>query len=35
MKPIKLIPVFKDYLWGGNLLKTKYNKKSDKEYEAN
>ncbi|MGI6122774.1 MAG: type I phosphomannose isomerase catalytic subunit [Acetivibrionales bacterium] len=34
MKPIKLIPVFKDYLWGGNLLKTKYNKKSDKEIIA-
>ncbi|MGI6085010.1 MAG: type I phosphomannose isomerase catalytic subunit [Acetivibrionales bacterium] len=33
-RPIKLIPAFKDYLWGGNLLKTKYNKKSDKEIIA-
>lgn len=34
IRPIKLIPAFKDYLWGGNLLKTKYNKKSDKEIIA-
>lgn len=27
--PVKLRPVFKDYLWGGTKLKTNYNKKSD------
>ena len=27
--PIKLLPVFKGYIWGGNKLKTKYNKRSD------
>lgn len=34
MEPIKLIPAYKDYIWGGNLLKTKYNKISDKEIIA-
>lgn len=34
MEPIKLIPAYKDYIWGGNLLKTKYNKVSDKEIIA-
>ena len=29
MKILKLAPAFKDYLWGGNKLKTIYNKKSD------
>lgn len=29
LKPIKLIPEFKEIIWGGNKLKTDYNKKSD------
>lgn len=29
MRPIKTIPVFKDYLWGGQRLRTEYGKKSD------
>lgn len=28
LKPIKLNPVFKEIIWGGNRLKTEYNKKS-------
>jgi len=27
--PLKMIPVFKDYIWGGTKLKESYNKKSD------
>ena len=27
--PVKLLPAFKDYLWGGTKLKTEYNKKTD------
>jgi len=34
LSPIKLSPVFKDYLWGGTNLKTLYNKKSDLEKVA-
>lgn len=34
MEPIKLIPASKDYIWGGNLLKTMYNKTSDKDIIA-
>ena len=30
LKPIKLIPTFKDYIWGGNKLKTQYGKQTDK-----
>lgn len=29
LKPIKLKPIFKEIIWGGNRLKTEYNKKSD------
>ena len=29
LKPIKLNPVFKEIIWGGNRLKTEYNKESD------
>lgn len=29
LKPIKLNPVFKEIIWGGNRLKSEYNKKSD------
>lgn len=29
LTPIKLNPVFKEIIWGGNRLKTEYNKKSD------
>lgn len=29
MKPIKLSPAFKDYLWGGTKLRTDFNKKCD------
>lgn len=29
LKPIKLIPAFKDYIWGGNRLVKNYNKKCD------
>lgn len=32
--PIKMNPVFKDYIWGGNLLKTKYKKKSPYDITA-
>ena len=34
LKPIKLIPVFKDYIWGGNRLVKEYNKKCDFERVA-
>ena len=34
LEPIKLLPAFKDYIWGGNLLKTRYNKVSDKDIIA-
>ena len=29
LKPIKLKPIFKEIIWGGNRLKTEYNKESD------
>lgn len=29
MKPLKLTPAYKDYIWGGKKLKTKYGKKTD------
>ncbi len=29
MKPLKLIPAYKDYIWGGTKLKTEYDKKTD------
>ena len=29
LKPIKLVPEFKEIIWGGNRLKAEYNKKSD------
>ncbi|MDR0222098.1 MAG: class I mannose-6-phosphate isomerase [Oscillospiraceae bacterium] len=29
MPPLKLIPAFKDYIWGGTRLKTEYNKTAD------
>lgn len=32
--PIKLIPAFKDYIWGGNKLVSEYNKKCDLERVA-
>ena len=28
-QPIKLLPAFRDYLWGGTKLKTEFDKKSD------
>lgn len=31
LKPVKLKPAFKDYLWGGTRLKEEYNKKTDLE----
>ena len=31
LKPLKLQPEFKEIIWGGNRLKTEYNKKSDLE----
>ena len=34
LKPVKLKPAFKDYLWGGTRLKTEYNKQSDLEIVA-
>ena len=34
LKPIKLIPTFKDYIWGGNKLVNEYNKKCDFERVA-
>ena len=33
-EPIKLLPAFKDYLWGGTKLRTEYNKKTDLEKVA-
>lgn len=33
-QPIKLLPAFKDYLWGGTKLKTSYNKKTDLDIVA-
>lgn len=33
-KAVKLIPAFKDYLWGGTRLKEEYNKKSDLDIVA-
>lgn len=33
-QPIKLLPAFKDYLWGGTCLKTEFNKKSELEKVA-
>ncbi len=33
-KPFKLLPAFKNYIWGGTKLKTEYNKKSDLEIVA-
>ena len=29
MKPLKLIPAYKDYIWGGIKLKTEYGKDTD------
>ena len=34
LKPIKLVPTFKDYIWGGNRLVNEYNKKCDFERVA-
>ena len=34
MKPIKLLPAFIDYLWGGTKLKTDFGKKSDLDIVA-
>ena len=34
MKPLKLKPVCKDYIWGGNRLVKEYNKKCDLERVA-
>ena len=34
LKPIKLIPTFKDYIWGGNRLVNEYNKSCDMERVA-
>jgi len=34
MKPLKMTPVFKDYLWGGNKLKDRYAKQSPYEKTA-
>lgn len=33
-RAVKLVPAFKDYLWGGNKLKRDYNKKSDLDIVA-
>lgn len=33
-EPFKLLPAFKDYLWGGTKLKTEFNKKTDLEKVA-
>lgn len=33
-QPVKLLPAFKDYLWGGTKLKTSYNKKTDLDIVA-
>lgn len=29
LRPVQLMPTFKNYLWGGTRLKESYNKKSD------
>lgn len=34
IKPFKLSPAFKDYIWGGNKLKTEYNKQTPFEVTA-
>jgi mannose-6-phosphate isomerase len=34
MEPLKLQPIFKDYLWGGTKLKTDYNKQTNMEIVA-
>lgn len=34
LTPVKLVPAFKDYLWGGNKLVTDFNKKCDMEKVA-
>lgn len=34
LQPVKLLPVFKDYLWGGTRLKTEYGKKTDLDIVA-
>ncbi len=34
LSPVKLLPAFKDYLWGGNKLKSVYNKETDLEIVA-
>ena len=34
LRPVKLLPAFKDYLWGGTKLKTEYNKKSNLDIVA-
>lgn len=34
LSPVKLLPTFKDYIWGGNKLKTIYNKKSNLDIVA-
>ena len=31
MKPVKLTPAFKDYLWGGTKLRTEFGKDCDFE----
>lgn len=33
-EPVKLLPAFKDYIWGGTKLKTEFDKKSDLEIVA-
>lgn len=33
-KPVKLLPAFKDYLWGGERLKKEFNKKTDMDIVA-
>ena len=33
-KPVKLLPAFKDYLWGGDRLKKEFNKKTDMDIVA-
>lgn len=34
LAPVRLLPAFKDYLWGGTKLKERYNKKSDLDIVA-
>ena len=34
MAMVKLLPAFKDYLWGGTKLKESYNKKTDLDIVA-